>query len=407
MKDAAAIRNVCEIIRKVRRPLTVVVSAIGQTTNTLEKVVEAHYRGNDEVLNLVEEIRAFHYALIEDLFGVVTLGMKRDVDRIFGELESHLEKIAGESFEFEYDQIIGIGELLSSRILSAYLKRIGQKNKWVDIRKCLKSDRTYRDANINWDYSQRLVKRNLKDEPDTLYITQGFIASDEEGYTTSLGREGSDYTASILAYLVGAEKMVIWKDVLGILNADPDYFDNTVKLDLIPYQEAIELSYYGARVIHPKTIKPLQAKLIPLWVKSFQEPEKEGTLIAGGDELLPRLPNYIVKKRQVLLTLKPLNFSFIGEKDLFFVFSLLTKYRIKLNFSQNTALSFAFCVDGSARNLEDLVRELELSFEVLKNDRLELITIRHYQPETLQEINQKHRVLIEQKNYNTAIYLVS
>jgi len=285
------------------------------------------------------------------------------------------------------------------------LNQTGQTNEWVDIRTCLDSDDNYVDANINWESSKEKANAKFVENPTALYITQGFIASDDKGNTTSLGREGSDYTAAILAHLLGADKMIIWKDVLGILNADPDYFDTTTKLDLIPYHEAIELSYYGARVIHPKTIKPLQAKQIPLWVKSFIDPSQKGTLITKGEQPQPLLPNYIVKKKQVMVSLKPLNFSFIGEKDLVFIFSLVTKFRIKLNFTQNTAVSFAFCANSSARNIEDLIAELEKKYEVDVSNDLELITVRHYNPITIEEIQLKHHILVEQKNTNTAIYL--
>lgn len=407
MKDADGIRNVCQIIQRAQSPLTVVVSAIGDSTNRLEAIAEAYVDQDCRLEERCQQFREYHYEVVNDLFRCVPVELKSDIESVFDELLNNLSKTPGEDYDYEYDQIIGVGELLSTHIVSAYLCSLGADNVWVDVRSCLKSDSCFRDANLDWDLSKELVQNRFVDDDKTLYITQGFIASDKNGNTTSLGREGSDYTASILAYLLGAEKMVIWKDVLGILNADPDYFSQTVKLDLIPYKEAIELSYYGARVIHPKTIKPLQARTIPLWVKSFLDPSAEGTLISVGDNPQPLLPNYIVKKRQVLITLHPLNFSFVGEKDLFFVFSLITKYRIKLNFSQNTAVSFAFCVDHANRRLGQLVKELKDRFDVVVDEKLELITVRHYDTHTLETISRERDVLIEQKNKNTAIYLVS
>ena len=405
VKDAAAIKNICQIIGKVKRPLTVVISAIGTTTNLLEEIVDAYFSGNDKALELFDLLKENHTSVIDDLFEEVPAKVSSEINALFIELKTKISKPSSDQFNFEYDQVIGFGELLSTTIVAAYLNHIGQNNKWIDVRTCLDSDDNYVDANILWDSSKEKANAVFSDNPTALYITQGFIARDPNGFTTSLGREGSDYTAAILAHLLGADKMIIWKDVLGILNADPDYFEETTKLDLIPYHEAIELSYYGARVIHPKTIKPLQAKKIPLWVKSFIDPSQKGTLITKGDQPQPLLPNYIVKKRQLLVTLKPLNFSFIAEKDLVFIFTLVTKYRIKLNFTQNTAVSFAFCANSSARNMQDLVAELEEKYEVELSDDLELITVRHYTPATIEEIQNKHHVLVEQKNSNTAIYL--
>ncbi|MFA9372200.1 MAG: aspartate kinase [Labilibaculum antarcticum] len=405
VKDAAAIKNICQIIGKAKRPLAVVISAIGTTTNLLEELVDAYFSGNDKALELFDLLKKNHTSLIADLFEEVPAQVNSEVNALFIELKTKISNPSSDQFNFEYDQVIGFGELLSTTIVSAYLNYNEQRNKWIDARTCLDSDDNYVDANILWDSSKEKANAVFRDNPAALYITQGFIARDPQGFTTSLGREGSDYTAAILAHLLGAKKMIIWKDVLGILNADPDYFDVTTKLDLIPYHEAIELSYYGARVIHPKTIKPLQAKKIPLWVKSFIDPSQKGTLITKGDQPQPLLPNYIVKKRQLLVTLKPLNFSFIAEKDLVFIFTLVTKYRIKLNFTQNTAVSFAFCANSSARNMQDLVTELEEKYELELSDDLELITVRHYTPGTIEEIQNKHHVLIEQKNSNTAIYL--
>ena len=405
VKDAAAIRNICQIIAKVKRPLTVVISAIGSTTNLLEELVDAYFSGSDECWKHFEILKKNHISVLNDLFEEVPAQVASEVNALFVELETKISKPSSDQFNFEYDQVIGFGELLSTTIISAYLNHTGQKNQWVDIRTCLDSDNNYVDANINWESSKEKANTTFVNDPTALYITQGFIARDEKGFTTSLGREGSDYTAAILAHLLGADKMIIWKDVLGILNADPDYFETTTKLDLIPYHEAIELSYYGARVIHPKTIKPLQAKQIPLWVKSFIDPSQKGTLITKGEQPQPMLPNYIVKKKQVMVNLKPLNFSFIGEKDLVFIFSLVTKFRIKLNFTQNTAVSFAFCANSSARNIKELIGELSKKYEVDFSDDLELITVRHYTPATIEEIQNKHHVLVEQKNTNTAIYL--
>lgn len=405
VKDAVAIKNISNIIGEVDEPLVVVVSAIGNTTNLLEAIIDAYYLERTNVRALLEDLKQKHLILVSDLFGEFPEVLLYKLQSIFAELEFKLEKPSGGAFNFEYDQLIAFGELLSTIIVSAYLNHIGQKNKWIDIRECLDADEKYRNANILWDSSEEKVKAKFSESDSSLFITQGFIASDLNGNTCSLGREGSDYTAAILAYILNADKMIIWKDVLGVLNADPDYFKSTTKLDLIPYHEAIELSYYGASVIHPKTIKPLQAKQIPLWVRSFFEPNKEGTLITTGEVPQPLLPNFIIKKRQVLISIKPLDFSFIGEDDLFFVFSLINKYGVKLNFTQNTAVSFVFCINHSFRFVNDLIDDLKLKYDVEFKEGLELITVRHYTAATIAEINEGYRILIEQKNKNTAIFL--
>jgi len=405
VKDAAAIKNISKIIGELNEPLAVVISAIGNTTNLLEEIIDAHYLGKANVNELLAEVKEKHLTLTLDLFDEFPQDLLDKLQSFFAEIENRLAKPFSESFNFEYDQLIAYGELLSTTIISAYLNKIGQHNEWVDIRTCLDADDKYRDANIFWDSSEKKVQDRFIPEHQSLYITQGFIASDFKGNTCSLGREGSDYTAAILAYTLNAKKMIIWKDVLGVLNADPDYFSNTTKLDLIPYKEAIELSYYGASVIHPKTIKPLQAKEIPLWVKSFIKPKEEGTLITKGFLPEPLLPNFIVKKKQVLISIKPHNFSFIGENDLFFVFSLINKYGVKLNFTQNTAVSFVFCVSHSFRFIDGLIDDLKAKYDVEREDGLELITVRHYTPSTIAEINEGYRILIEQKNKDTAIFL--
>lgn len=407
IKDADSIKNVCEIISGEKQNITVVVSAIGKTTNLLEAMVEDYYMGNRNMLNSkIQKLKNAHTHIVEILFTVNVSDVLNEIDDIINRLILIVSDKVSQSYDFYYDQIVSMGELLSSCILSYYLSSNNCENKLLDIRDCFVSDSNYKEANINWTKSQELTNNFFKKNTNSLVVTQGFIASDEHGDTTSLGREGSDYSASILAYFLNANKICIWKDVLGVLNADPDYFSSTTKLDIIPYQEAIELSYYGANVIHPKTIKPLQAKGIPLFVKSFLDPLSEGTIIKSADKPEPQLPNYIVKKGQVLVNIKPLGFSDICEKDMINIFSLVKKNKIKLNFTQNTALSFAFCVDTGNRNFIKLLNELKYSYDLSINRHLELITIRHYNYSSLLEINEKYDILIEQKNINTAIYLV-
>ena len=310
------------------------------------------------------------------------------------------------NFDYEYDQIVAFGELISTQIISLYFNHIGLKNRWIDVRNCLKTDDLFREANINWELSVRLAKRLFTFESENLYITQGFIGGTLTNQTTTLGREGSDYTAAILANLLDAEEVSIWKNVPGILNADPDFFSNTQKLDELSYKEAIELSYSGAKVIHPKTIKPLQNKNIPLFVKSFLEPEKAGTIIHAVKHPLELVPVIIVKKNMALITLTPIDFSFISINSVSDVFILCAKYRLKVGLLQQSALDLSLAFDEPEQGIENLISQLQQRFEVKYNTSLDLVTIRYYTPESIAQISSGKKVYVEQRSRRTVRLLL-
>ena len=350
------------------------------------------------------EIKEYHDQIITELWGEATL--LPEVERLFEMISNRLKADRSMNFDYEYDQLVAFGELISTQIISLYFNKTGTKNRWVDIRNCLKTDDQYREANINWELSVRLAKRQFTFESEDLYITQGFIGGTLTNQTTTLGREGSDYTAAVLANLLDAEEVIIWKNVPGILNADPDFFTDTQKLDELSYKEAIELSYSGAKVIHPKTIKPLQNKNIPLFVKSFLEPEKEGTIIHAVEHPLSLVPVIIMKNNMALITLTPNDFSFISINNVSDVFSLFAKYRLKVGLLQQSALDLSLAFDEPEQGIDNLITQLQEKFEVKYNIGLDLVTIRYYTPELVDQIIEGRMVYVEQKSRRTARMLL-
>ncbi|MGL5892168.1 MAG: aspartate kinase, partial [Bacteroidia bacterium] len=310
-----------------------------------------------------------------------------------------------QEYDCEYDQIVSVGELLSTKIVSHYLNFSGVKNHWQDVRDLIKTDNTYREGRVDWSLTQQCADEILlpyiQKNPGIPVITQGFLGVTSENFTTTLGREGSDYTAAILAYCTNAESVTIWKDVPGVLNADPKWFDNTELIPQLSYQDAIELTYYGATVIHPKTIKPLQNKNIPLHVRSFVEPDAPGTTIHNGQVSLP-VPCFIFKVDQVLLSVAPKDFSFIVEENLSKIFGLFSEHGIHLNMMQNSALRFSVVIDNNERRLQGLINVLRNEFQVLQNDKLELVTIRHYNQATIDRVTEGKEILLEVKSRYTA-----
>jgi aspartate kinase len=308
------------------------------------------------------------------------------------------------NYDFDYDQIVSFGEVLSTVIISAWLNREGIVNKWMDIRKYLKSDNNYREGRIDWELSTKLIRHAFHFKDTRLYVTQGFIASTIDDMTTTLGREGSDFTAAILAHILKADNVTIWKDVPGVLNADPKWFDDTVKLEKISYLDAIELAYYGATVIHPKTIKPLQNRNINLFVKSFLEPDKKGTLV-GNLNYEKLVPSFIFKMHQVLIRISPLDFSFIAENNLQVIFGYLSKYGLRINLMQNSAVSFQICLTNNKKKVRDFIDDLEQDFRVSYETGLELITIRYYDQSTIDRVMINKELILEQR-YKQNIQLV-
>lgn len=406
VKNAAAVRNVAAVLDLYRGDeIFVVVSAMDKTTNALEKLVKAYYYKDGDPLTELDRVKKFHHKIMEELFADKANPVYDDVNNSFVEIEWLIEEepaCGRQGFDFTYDQIVSIGEMVSSRILSAFLNEEGKPNRWVDVRDIIKTDNTYRDAKVDWEKSKEASLSLPNSRKEKILVTQGFIGVTSENFTTTLGREGSDYSAAILAYLTDAESVTIWKDVPGFLNADPKWFDPTVKLRNISYYEAIELSYYGASVIHPKTIQPLHKKNIPLFVNSFVSPKEEGTVINENTASDSLVPSFIFKMNQVLISILPKDYSFIVEENLSGIFASFAKHRVKINLMQNSALSFSVSVDFDDKKIPALIEELRSSYQVRFNENLELVTIRHYDQPTIDRVTVGKEILVEQKSRQTA-----
>ena len=402
VKDADAVKNVFEILNKeIQHNLVVVISAMGKTTNALEEVWKAYLNKSNELSEKVDIVKNYHQNMISELFVSGANEVSDEVNNLFVELEWILEEEPDENKDFIYDQIVSLGELLSTRIVEGYLRKSGLKTKWVDARSYLKSDNQYREAGIDWELSSTLINDELpKVLENHIIITQGFIACTSENYTTTLGREGSDYTAAIFANILNAESVTIWKDVPGVLTADPKIFEGAVKLDDIPYAEAIEMTYYGATVIHPKTIKPLQNKRIPLFVKPFLAPKESGTAVGRKENVVFNNPIIILKKDQKLISFSTNDFSFIAENNLSEIIGMISKLGIKINTMQNSAMTFSICVDENEKS-ELLIELLKSKYKIMYNDNIQLITIRHYNEAIIQEFLSKHQLMLEQRSRST------
>jgi len=408
IKDAEGVKNVAKIIQsQMESPLLIVVSAMGKTTNRLEELVEVFFYNKTEKEAIFQSIKNEHLAIARELFGRDTAAYT-DIKNLFMALYAYIQEEASENYDFEYDQIIAYGELASSKIVHHYLHRLEFITQWMDARTLVRTDNTYREGNVDWEKTQRKIRRSIEpiyfEYQKALVVTQGFIGGTSEGLTTTLGREGSDFSAAIFGFSLNAESVTIWKDVEGLLNADPRLFSDTIKLTKISYREAIELAYYGASVIHPKTLKPLQNKNIPLYVKSFIAPKEEGSVI-GDFEIKRLVPCYICKKNQVLISISPKDFSFIAEESLSTIFGLFAFFGVKINLMQNSALSFSLCVDYKS-NIHLLIEELQTEFFVKYNFDMTLFTIRHYTQQSIQKVTQNKLVVLEQKNRSTVQYVV-
>ena len=400
VKDASGVKNLAKVLQKVGHEKTlIVVSAMGKTTNALEVVINNYFNNKKELQSSLQEVKKYHNAILLDLFENEQHPIFKTLSILFDELNAFLKSNKSPDYNFVYDQVIGYGELVSTRIISGYLNETGFQNDWLDVREFIKTDNYYRRANVHWEDTQALI--NKKFNTSILNITQGFLGSDKNNFTTTLGREGSDYTAAIFAYCLNAESVTIWKDVPGVLNADPRYFDNAQLLHKISYREAIELAFYGASVIHPKTLQPLQRKEIPLYVKSFIKPEEPGTKVGKGIPLDPDIPCFIVKKNQVLISLSSLDFSYIVEENLSEIFSLLHLYKMKVDVIQNSAISFSVCVDNIYNNLDKLLHHLKAKFNVTCHENVCLYTIRNYSEISIQQLEVDKTILLKQLTQGT------
>jgi aspartate kinase len=400
VKDAQGIKNVYDVLQKVGyEEVLLVVSAMGKTTNALEVVIKNYFDKSSELGASIQEIKKYHNQILLDLFEDEKNEVFLAINDLFADFEYFLRSNKSPNYNFVYDQIVSFGEIISTMILSHYMNFRKINTHWIDVRLYIKTDNTYRDANVNWEATQKNIAKIAKKKE--LFITQGFVGSDENGFTTTLGREGSDYTAAIFAYCLNAQSVTIWKDVPGVMNADPRYFENATLLNQISYREAIELAFYGASVIHPKTLQPLQKKEIPLYVKSFINPLLPGTSVSKGEDLEPKLPCFIVKKEQLLLSLSSIDFSFIMEENISEIFSLLHQYKIKVSLIQNSAISFSVCIEDKFGNFNQLKTLLSKKFKVTYNENVSLYTIRHFDEKAAQMVEKNKTVLLRQVSRET------
>jgi len=406
VKNSEGVRNLYNIVRAQHEKLVIVVSAMGKITNALEEVLNSFFNRKPDLDANIQVIVNYHEEIVRGLFSDRT-EVDEQLNALYADLREITKHKPSLSYDYEYDRIVSFGELISTTIVAAFIKSQGEKAAFVDIRTSLKTDDNYREGNVDMDLSNDLICEAFNFTNVDYYVTQGFIAGTVTNQTTTLGREGSDYTAAILANLLNAESVVIWKDVPGVMNADPKRYKEVVVIPKLSYKEAIELSYCGASVIHPKTVKPLQNKKIPLCVKSFVDPTQEGSII---NEFLVKMdlpPVYINKANQVLLTLTPRDFSFIAEEKLSKIFAILASYRLKVSLVQTSAISFSLCIDHNSAIFKNLITELQDEYEVLYNTDVELITIRHYTKEIVDKLVGEKLVFVEQRNRLTARFVVS
>ena len=402
VKDAEGIHNISQIlINEGAESLAIVVSAMGKTTNMLEKVVNDYYDRNTPNL---DEVKHYHYAILEELFDM-SHSIFDEVNNLFVEIEWAVEDAPTSTYAYEYDQIVSVGELLSTKIVSAFLEQEGFANEWIDARDIIRTDNTYRNARIDWQLTQQQIVKHISN--NGVFLTQGFIGCTTENFTTTLGREGSDFTAAILGFALDAKEVTIWKDVDGMLNADPRYFDDAKLLHQLSFAEAIELAYFGAKVIHPKTIQPLKEKNISLRVKSFLNSTEEGTIIFEDAEMKPFMPSFIIKENQILISISANDLSFIVEDHLSYIFSLFAKYGLAINMMQNSAVSFSVCVDNDSQKILPLISELKEGFKVQYNEQLTLCTIRHYDQAAIDKVVDEKSILVEQKSRQTIQFVFS
>ena len=414
VKDADSVRNVATILKKHSpKKLVVILSAMGKTTNALEKVLNAWYESDERLNTFIQDVISYHQGIITSLFPDKNHPIYFKTDLLFGELEGHLHTPPSLDYDFDYDQVVSFGELISTVIVSEFLVSESFNCQWFDVRELIQTDNTWREGKVNWETTESLISEKVSGFLDhskgtpAIALTQGFLGAAEDCATTTLGREGSDYTAAIFAYALQAEEMVIWKDVPGLLNADPKYFSVTERLASISYHEAIELAYYGATVIHPKTIKPLQNKDIPLRIKSFVDPESEGSLIHKSTSADSLIPSFIFKVNQVLISISPRDFSFIDEQSLSEILAVFAGNSIHVSLMQNSAISFSVCVDHNERRLSQLFKALGKEYKVRYNTGLELITIRHYDQATIDRVLEDGKtVLLEMRSRLTAQFVV-
>lgn len=405
IKDALGVKNIAHILHQEGASnCLLVISAMGKMTNAFENIVNSYVNNDQEKLTeSIDFTINYHTKIISDLFQDEH-EIHQNITILFGEMIHFLAKNIAKEYDYLYDQIVCYGELLSTTIVSEYLTDIGVTNTWKDVRKLVITDAVYRDATLNWLETEQLIKTQI--DSSKLTIVQGFIGGNSNGNTTTLGREGSDYTAAIFAYCLDAKNVTIWKDVLGVLNADPREFKETQLLNHISYEETIEMAFYGASVIHPKTIKPIQNKQIPLYVRSFNDLNSPGTKVSSGITIEPIVPCFIVKKNQVLISISTRDFSFMVEDNISDIFKLLHTYQLRVNLIQNSAISFSVCVDNSFNHFDQFYDEIKLVFKASFIKGVDLYTVRHFTNNSLNKIHNLGRSILSQINKNTAQIII-
>ena len=398
IRDVENIINVGDILTSYNSDkLVIVFSAMGKVTNMLEGVLEAYVQRNADPFIVLNEVKDFHENILNNLFDEKHV-IFDEINNLFVEIEWVLEEEPNQNYAYDYDQIVSIGEFLSTKIMGAYLQQIGFDNSILDARDLIKTDNSYRDAKVDWKQTTSCIKNHIK---KMHCITQGFIGCTSENFTTTLGREGSDFSAAILAFSLQAKEVVIWKDVPGLMNSDPKYFEYSELIEKMSFDEAIELAYFGAKVIHPKTIQPLKRKHIPLFIKSFLDPKSKGSEISEGVITYPEISSFIIKEHQILISISDTSLEFIVEKHMSKIFALLVKHGVSINMMQNSAISFSLCVDNDKYKIPALITDLQCSFKVYYNKNLSLCTIRHYTKDAANAFLEGKQILLEQRSRNT------
>jgi aspartate kinase len=405
VKDANGIKNLREIVSNVKENLVVVVSAFGKTTNALEMVLKHWMAGDENYKALLDNIYSYHLSVVGDLFPSGN-SVRSKIEISYSNLREYLKASKSGDYDYEYDQIVSYGEIWSTIIVAAFLQATSLKAEWTDIRGNLITDDRFRDADILWNESTARIKGVFDFRTTDIYVTQGFIGSTIDGRTTTLGREGSDYTAALLANILDAEGVVVWKDVPGLLNADPRWLSDASRLEEVSYREAVEMTFSGAKVIHPKTIKPLQNKSIPLYVKSFLVPGEAGTVIKSETALKHGLPVFVKKENQIMISILPKDFSFAMGENLSRIFFLFIHHGIKVNLVEASAISIDVCIDDDRNRIESLIDDLSAEFTAAYNDNVEMLSIRHYTQEAIERITTGREILLEQRTRSSVRFVV-
>lgn len=403
VKDAEGVRNLKSILESNKENLVIVVSAMGKMTNAMEQVVDAYFAG-EPTTRLKEFVFDYHKNIILQLFGSEEL--PDYFMMLWSHFENELAKAPSLDYDYDYDRLVAFGELFSTSIISEFLNRNGYANKWIDARQVLRTSNYHREAKVLWDISREIAEKQLSFTDSKCYLTQGFIGSTLNNQTTTLGREGSDFSAAALAYLLNATSITIWKDVAGVLNADPRWFKDAELIPELSYKEATELTFFGAQIIHPKTLKPLQNKQIPLYVKSFYKPSFSGTKVFDDANYFD-IPIYIRKENQALISISPMDFSFIVEDNIRDIFDVFTRFRVKVNLMQNSALSFSVSINYDKRRFDEMIEELKAEFKVYYNLNVELVTIRNFNSKKAIDLTANRKIYMEQKTRNTASYVLA